>query len=157
MDISTVLPALLDNITKAIDLAKTIKEGDISGEEAEIQLRVADLLSALADAKLDIADIQQTLVAKDAEIDTLKEKLKVKVNVQWEKPYYWLTGSEKKDGPFCQHCFDESQKLTRLQGSGDGYWHCNVCQGTYVDSTAKSVRINPDSRYSDSGFRRRDS
>jgi hypothetical protein len=156
MDISTVLPGLLDNIRKAIDLAKTIKESNVTLEAADIKLRIADLLSALADAKMDVADIQQTLAAKDAEIDNLKEKLKIKANVQWKKPYYWLIDGDHKDGPFCQHCFDESQKLIRLQGSGDGYWHCKACKSSYADSTAKSRRINPDSRYSDSGFRRRD-
>ena len=71
-----------------------------------------------------MTEIQQNLLEKDAAIRQLKDQLELKAKLQWESPYYWLADGSKKDGPFCQHCYDKNRELIRLQGNGEGSWQC---------------------------------
>lgn len=129
MDINTV-STLLGSLKTASELAKLIKDSGVSLEQAEVKLRFAELISALADAKTEVAGIQQTLLDKDEEIRQLQEQLKVKAKVQYQSPYYYLIDGDKKDGPFCQHCYDKDKALIRLQYQGEGWW-CLVCKNIY--------------------------
>ncbi len=138
MDITSI-STLLTSIKTATEIAKLIKEGDVSLEKAETKLKLAELISALADAKIEVSEIQQVLLEKDSEIRGLNEQIKLQALVQWEKPYYWLVDNGNKDGPFCQHCYDKDRQLIRLQGNGEGYWECKVCKNNYTDSTHKGI------------------
>lgn len=136
MDLSSISTALA-SIKTATDIAKLIKDSDITFERAEAKLKLAELISVLADAKIQIAEIQQALLDKDAELRDAKEKLAIKENLQWESPYYWLLDGTKKDGPYCQCCYDKDKALIRLQDCSNGTWYCRVCKGTYTDSSYK--------------------
>jgi hypothetical protein len=158
MDITTLLVSL----KTVTELAKLIRESDVSLEKAEIKLKLADLITALADAKIEVADIQQTLLDKDEEIRGLREQLRIKENVVWQKPFYWLKDGESKDGPFCQHCYDydKHQELIRLYGR-KGQWQCKACRNGYTDHTYKSSEDDSSDGNSVSqgpsyGFSRRD-
>jgi hypothetical protein len=134
MDMASVA-AVLSSLKTATDIAKVIREGDVSLEKAESKLKLADLISALADAKIQIADIQQLLMEKDAELKAATERIVVMEKLHWTSPSYWVQEGTKKDGPFCQHCYDKNHELIRLQGNGDGYWECKACKGSYTDSS----------------------
>ncbi|PKN88367.1 MAG: hypothetical protein CVU51_04155 [Deltaproteobacteria bacterium HGW-Deltaproteobacteria-1] len=58
----------------------------------------------------------------------------IKKEVKYESPYYWKMQDGKKDGPFCQCCYDKDHSLIRLQESVRGYWECKVCSNNYTDS-----------------------
>jgi ribosomal protein L37AE/L43A len=133
MDLAAIAAAL-GSIKTATDIAKLIKDSDVSLEKAEAKLKLAELISALADTKIQIAEIQQFLIDKDTELRAIKEQLDVKAKLQWESPYYWLLDETQKDGPYCQHCYDKDNLLIRLQGNGAGYWRCSVCKNSYTDS-----------------------
>jgi len=134
IDMSSI-SAVLTSIKAATDIAKLIKDSVVSLEKAELKLKLAELISALADTKIQVAEIQQTLIDKDAEFRAAKEQLEVKEKRIWEKPYYWLNDGDKKDGPYCQRCYDDEHKLIRLQGNGQGVWYCYVCKNYYYDSS----------------------
>lgn len=134
-DIATITTAL-GSIKTAVEIAKLIKDGGSSIEQAEIKLQMAELISALADAKMEVSDIQGELIAKNEEISELKQKLTTKDAVVWEKPYYFVAkGEDNRDGPFCQKCYDSEQKLIRLQGGKNGTWRCYECKCTVYDKT----------------------
>jgi len=137
MEPTTIISTVLTSIKTATDIAKFIKESDASFEKAESKLKLAELISALADAKIEVTDIQQELQKKDAEITVLKEKLNVRGQLKFERPYYWRIDGSQKDGPFCQKCYDSDQKLIRLQANGVGCWECKECKSTYFDSSYK--------------------
>jgi ribosomal protein L37AE/L43A len=147
MDIGSI-SALFSSLKTATDIAKIIKESDVSLEKAESKLKLAKLISTLADAKIEVTEIQQVLLDKDAELRKLKDQLEVRAKLEWEKPYYWLVEDSQKEGPFCQHCYDKSHELIRLQGSG-GYWECKACKSSYIDSSyvAPSRTASPLLRY----------
>ena len=67
MDIAA-LSALLGSLKTATDIARFIKDSDLSLEKAETKLKLAELISALADAKIEAAKIQQLLLERAANI-----------------------------------------------------------------------------------------
>ena len=140
MDVASISAALA-GIKSATDIAKIIKDGSLSLEQAEVKFQLADLISALADAKIEIANIREVVSDKDELIRTLNEKLSLKENMVWQKPYYFVMQGEYKDGPFCQKCYDGKQLLMRLQGE-DGWWQCHECKNTVTDENYDSSLIS---------------
>lgn len=53
------------------------------------------------------------------EIDKLKEALKVKGSIKFEKDVYWIKDKEEniKEGPFCPKCYDDEKLLMHLIAS----------------------------------------
>ncbi|HIF9310711.1 TPA: hypothetical protein ACX6RK_002951 [Photobacterium damselae] len=137
MEVSAIVGAL-SGIKVASDIAKIIKDSGASLEAAEIKFKLAELIDALADAKMEIADFKDLLSIKDDEIKSLNKKLKLTQKVFWQDPYYYTVDDCKKDGPYCQRCYDVEFKLVRLQSpSKNGSWNCLQCGKTYLDSEYK--------------------
>lgn len=129
----TSISAVLSSIKSAIDITKLLKETDLSLENAETKLKLAELIGALGDAKISISDIQGLLIEKDNYIRSLEQKLEVRDKLSYTQPYYWLMADSGKDGPYCQHCYDKDSKLVRLQQEEKGYWCCKVCRNIFTD------------------------
>ncbi len=143
MDIASISSALA-SVKAASDIAKLIKDSTLTLEQAEIKLKLADLISSLADARVQIAEIKEAHLDKDAEIRELRESLAQRCELEWEKPYYWRVSGETKEGPFCQHCYDTGTKLIRLQGGGNGTWHCLSCKARVFDCNYRRPQVNYD-------------
>lgn len=135
-DLATISTALA-SIKTAVDIARIIKDGEKSLEQAEFKFKVAELLSALADAKMEIAAIQDTLFSKEQEILSLKASMRLQKDVVWQDPYYFLKSDELTDGPFCQQCYDNERKLIRLitNGYANGVWVCHTCKNSVTDDS----------------------
>lgn len=131
MDLGSI-SVVLGSIKTATDIAKYIKDSDLSLEKAEVKLKLAELIGALADAKLEVVGVQQTLAESEAQIRELQRKLDVRAQLKWDDPVYWVEGANGREGPYCQRCYDADQKLVRLQGSGDGYYNCRACNCGYT-------------------------
>ena len=132
-DLATV-STVLRSIKTATELAKMLKDSGTSLEKAETKLKLADLISALADAKMDAASVQELILEKDKTISDLEKALEIKGSLMWEPPYYFLEAPELpegKDGPYCQQCQDNHQKLIRLQKTSAGLWHCMTCKNIF--------------------------
>jgi hypothetical protein len=142
MDIPTIA-AVLTSIKSATDIAKLLKDTDLSLEKAEVKLKLADLIGTLADAKMEIAEVQDLLREKDSKIRELEEALTVKGKLDYEAPYYWLKDGDKKFGPFCQQCKDADGKLIRLQKRRvQGGWECKTC-GKHFDDKNYREYVQP--------------
>lgn len=124
------------SVKSAIEIAKLLKDSADSFDKAEVKLQLAELIGSLADAKMQIAEIQEALLESDREKKELLEKLNLKENLFYDKPYYWkkISGQEK-EGPYCQLCYDKEQKLIRLQDWGNGEWNCQSCKTHVTDSS----------------------
>jgi hypothetical protein len=123
--------ALLGSLKTATEIAKLIKDSDLSLEKAETKLKLADLVSSLADAKLQAAEIQQSLLDRDEKIRKLEGEAKLRAELKWEAPCYWLANTQGQPEPYCQHCYDGSNKLVRLHSDGDGLFQCRVCSNSF--------------------------
>jgi hypothetical protein len=137
MEIAAITGAL-SGIKVASEIAKLIKNSGTTLEAAEIKFKLAELIGALADAKIEIADFKELMSLKDGEINELKKVLRIQQKVVWNEPYYFIIEDEDKQGPFCQCCHDVDQNLVRLQSPlNDGCWNCGKCKNTYIDSNYK--------------------
>jgi len=130
-----IVQSILGCVKTAAEIANLLGTKNLSLEKAEFKLKLAELISLLADAKIELSEIQKILLEKDSKIQKLKDQLLVTQKVKWEAPSYWLEENEVKEGPFCQKCYDSEKKLIRLQGNGSGYWECKNCGNGYKDKT----------------------
>lgn len=132
-DMATITTAV-GGIKGAIEIAKLLKDSSDSLEKAEVKLKLADLIGALADVRTQMSDIKEALIESENEKKELKAKLALQAKLEFEMPYYWTIEEDgKKDGPFCQLCYDKEKKLIRLQNKENGEWHCLSCQSYFRD------------------------
>lgn len=132
----TEIATALASIKTAVDLAKILKNSSKTLSEAEQKLKLADIISALADTKLELSEIQSLLAEKNLKITELNQALNQKESVVYDPPYYWAVTDGKKDGPFCQRCYDDESKLNRLHEEGrKGSWKCSVCKTHFQDDS----------------------
>lgn len=130
MDITTIT-ALLGGVKTATDLAKAIKDSGTTLEAAEVKLKLADLISALADVKMEAATIQTQLLDAQDQIRKLEADAKQRAALVWRQPCYWLPReSDGVEEPYCQPCHDNDKKLSRLHEDGNGAYTCLVCKIT---------------------------
>lgn len=129
MDIIALLQQALDASNKLRDLAK--KVGD-----ADFKMLVADLHSALGDAKLESGELKIKLAAAQDQIVLLQAQVKQKTAGQ---PIYTGEGVysfEGEAGRFCTSCWDVGEHRVRLANvSSDfhfaGKWSCPKCKAYY--------------------------
>lgn len=80
------------------------------------------------------------------QVHELETKLEQKGKLHWDGLSYWLQDDDtnKKDGPYCQRCFDTEQKLIRLQRTelyDSPYWVCLECKNNYYPSGFKEPGV----------------
>ncbi|MEZ8132049.1 hypothetical protein [Enterovibrio norvegicus] len=113
----------------AWDVAKALKVATDAIDDAHIKLQMAELISALADAKIEAAENAE-------KISELERKLSAKSTLSFENGMYYRDEEGKeRDGPFCATCFDSKEKEIRLQhvpGNTFGDYHCRVCNGSFA-------------------------
>jgi len=112
----------------AWDVAKALKVATDSIGDAQLKLRMAELISALADAKIEAAENAE-------KIAELQRTLHSKSQLRFVEGKYFKDLEEGTEvGPFCATCFDSTSKEIRLQhlpGATFGDWHCRVCDGCF--------------------------
>lgn len=154
MDIASV-SALLGSLKTATDIAKFIRTSDLSIEKAETKLKLAELVSALADAKLEAAEVQHELLARDERIRGLETAAKVHESLIWHEPCYWMNSSGGAQEPYCQSCYDGKLQLSRLHSDNEGQFECRVCDKTFKSQDRKlrdSARLRSHMSGSTDGF-----
>lgn len=123
----TTIGAALNGIKVAVDIAKAIRNSDISLEKAEMKFKVAELLEALADAKVSIAEVRDVLEEKDNEIKKLREAFELKEKLIRKGNYYVLEDDpEGTNNMYCLTCWDYDRKLVSLL-RGNGTIKCGIC------------------------------
>jgi predicted RNA-binding Zn-ribbon protein involved in translation (DUF1610 family) len=115
-------------LKSATEIASYFKNIDNRLEVAEMRLKAAELIDALADAKIAIAEIKDLLTEKDEEIKALSESLSASDDLQFERGFYWKITEDKKDRPFCPNCWDSNKKIIRIHKHPiGGFYHCSTC------------------------------
>ena len=137
------LSLLLTQTKTAVDIAKFIKNSSDTLDKSGQKLKLAELIETLADIKMETAEIKSLIIEKDEKIQSLEDQLKLKNNLIYEAPYYWMkNNSGDKEGPFCQKCYDVDKKLIRLQGRGNGEWDCHSCNGYFQGKDYVHEKLN---------------
>jgi len=115
-------------IKAAWDVAKALKVATDAIDDAHLKLQMAELISALADAKIEAAESTE-------KIALLQKQINTKNTLEFDGAKYMRTKEDgSTDGPFCPTCYDSEAKEIRLQStpnSSFGSWFCRVCKGRY--------------------------
>ncbi|MDP1699690.1 MAG: hypothetical protein Q8L53_01850 [Aestuariivirga sp.] len=122
--------------------------------------RVTDLVKkgATIDLQETIVQLREAILALKEENLNLKEQMSSlqlivdrQANLEFIAPNYYATlEGGKRDGPFCQVCHDNEDKLIRLIQAEEGSWHCGVCKGYFETQQHKAMVNAQVRRYNDS-------
>ena len=114
------------------DIVDLIKKGSA----IEAQEKIMELRESAISLQEENAELRQR-------VNALEEQLAVRAKVIWEPPYYWVEEQGgKRDGPYCQPCYDKDAKLIRLQDEKRGRWHCRVCGKHFHDKNYQPPQVN---------------
>lgn len=129
----TSITAFLGSVKTATDIAKAIKDAGATLEQAEAKFKIAELISLLADAKIQAAEIQESFLEKDKRIKELEQLFNVKKRlVRHQGKYYESDETGKHIGdPFCSNCWDSEHKAIYLTQIQDDYFVCPKCKNSY--------------------------
>ena len=84
----------------AWEVAKALKIATDAIDDAHIKLQMAELISALADAKIEAAENTEKIVE-------LQNVIKTKASLYFDgTKYYRKTDEDMDEGPFCPSCYD---------------------------------------------------
>lgn len=105
----TSIVAALGGIKTATDIAKLIKDAGLSLESADHKLQIAELVGALADAKIALVEVQDTLREKDEKIESLNQALKTKLSLIRHRDSYYEKdeNGEAIGSPYCSLCLEK--------------------------------------------------
>ncbi len=146
-DIATI-GAVLNSLKTAADIAKFLRETDLSMERAELKLKLADLVGALAEAKMELAEVQDALSTRDKRIAELEEAFQVKDSmVRYRDGYYHTDENGKPTGrPYCLRCWENDHKKRQLVHDAKEYRLriCVTCGHRYAGDTVMDFKSSSD-------------
>ena len=115
----SAIGAVLGSLKTATEIAKFIRESDVSIERAELKLKVADLIVALADVKLELVELQDAFASKDQRIKELEEAFEAKESLVRKYDAYYSAGPDGQalGAPYCLRCWESDHKRRLLGNS----------------------------------------
>ena len=148
MEPITAIATALSSIKTATEIAQLLKTSDDAYLKAELKLRMAELMVALADTKIAISELKDVLQKKDEEIALLISKSKEVNSLVFIEPIYRkrLENGEL-EGCYCQRCYDVDKKIVRLIDYRNDSYYCNECKTTYRGPNYVSPMRNRHSSY----------
>ncbi len=140
-DVAAISGALTA-IKTATEIAKLLRESDRSLEKAEMKLKLADLVSALADAKIQIAEFHELVDQRDARIAELEESFAERDSVvRHADAYYRRNNDGQPTGdPLCLRCWAADHKQRPLVTTPDyRVKKCPFCNTIYDSALTKRL------------------
>lgn len=138
----TTIAAALASLRSAADIVRYFRDSKNALDSAEANMKLAELLNAIADAKNEMATIKEQLLEKDERIAQLERENEIRSRLIYRSFAYFLPREgDGEDGPFCQRCQDKDGNLVRLQVGPNGYWNCAVCKNNFRDGPPPSPRV----------------
>ena len=139
----TAIGTVLTSVKTAVEIAKLIKDSDSNLEKAEFKLQLAELISALADAKIELTEVQDLLIEKDNKIAELQGAFELKDKlVKKYDAYYTIGASGNAIGdPYCLSCWESRQKVYSIQVFSKDFRIkvCAVCNSQYAGRRTKVI------------------
>lgn len=112
----TSIAAALNGIKTATEIITYLRNTETAFKNAELKLKIADLVDVIAETKLSLANIQEIITQKNAEIKRLNDILKVHPElILFGAAYYHKNSEGKPTGdPFCPYCFEVKHNLVHI-------------------------------------------
>ena len=129
MDLTTAIATA----AQAVAIVKDLRSIENSFSEAEIKAKMAELYSNLADVRMALADAQEDMRKKDAEIVELKRKLQRNEDLVEAGGYPYAKNAEGKPtgSPFCPACLAADGTQIRPANLLADHWQCPRCKALY--------------------------
>lgn len=141
-DLATIT-TILGNIKIATDIAKAIRDTDVAIERAELRLRLAEMIGALADAKIEVTEVQELLRDKEHELRELKDAFESKDELVKRYDGYYVKdeNGQAVGEPYCVSCWQTKHKRFNLQYvAGDRQLKaCVSCGSKYNSRLAQNL------------------
>jgi Zn finger protein HypA/HybF involved in hydrogenase expression len=97
--------AALASAAQALKIAKQLREIEGGMDVAELKTKIADLYINVAEVRMALADAQEVVRAKDAEIAALKKHpVEGKPMIEANAFQYEEVGGNPKGLPYCPNC-----------------------------------------------------
>lgn len=115
----------LTSLKVAWEVAKGLKIATEALDDANIKFQIANLISALADAKIEASENTEKISKLEKIINRRKSF------IFRDGRYYLNEDGSEEEGPFCPCCYDSKSKEVHLHGYGSGAtteWFCKVCK-----------------------------
>jgi len=139
----SVIGSVLTSLKTATDIAKFLRESDFSLEKAELKLKLAELMSALADAKMEMSSVQDGIAERERRIAELEEAFQRKAKVIRDRDAYYEMGEDGKPTgqPMCIRCWDVDHKLYELHSEAKDHFVkvCPACKSRYEARMAPKI------------------
>ncbi|MES2158181.1 MAG: hypothetical protein V4512_10275 [Pseudomonadota bacterium] len=123
-------------VTSALGIAKTLRGIEKTYDEATYKAQVADLINALTDAKLAMADAKESLAEKDKEIERLRASFESKARlVLGDGGYSYLTDEQSNPlgYPVCPKCEQVNGRIIQTkEHESSGKARCPACSDVYT-------------------------
>ena len=121
-----------------MELVKLIRNSGSSLEKAELRFKMADLVEALADLKMQLAAVQEDMAGRDKRILELEGAFEVKDELRRVNDAYYRVGADGKQHgpPRCMRCWEVDKVQRSVVHSAErGLGSiCPACKSTYRNS-----------------------
>lgn len=128
------ISAGLSSIKIALNIAKELKGATSAIKDAEVKLKIAELLEAMAEVKVQLVEAQDENLNLKQKIKELEVALARQDEVVFRDGYYFIAEpqEDKPEGPFCPNCYSSGNALSLLtEVTGTfrrfGKYECPAC------------------------------
>ena len=112
-----------------------------------------ELYKKIAGLQSDFMNLQEEIYEVREQLREAQQRLSVKSSVVCNDNMYWTATGQQTDGPFCTRCYDEKDKLMRLQRRehGAAEYICLSCNSPFATDAYKNSRDAENSVHRTSG------
>jgi hypothetical protein len=145
-DVATIAGAL-DSLKTAVDIVSYLRGVKKGYENAEVQLKITELMEKLSDTKQAVLDVKEENLILRKQIADLQLRKSLRSSVRLEGEVYVAKSGEIDgygSGPWCPKCLDVDEKLVNVHkrmgsyfstGKGGGLasyeWECPNCRSAF--------------------------
>jgi len=131
----SIIAAGLQSIKTALDITKDLRNIDFALKDAEIKLKLTELLDALSTVKIQVVEMRDENLNLKDKLRELEDKLSQKDEVEFKDGFYYVKNAREGQapGPFCAKCYSDDDTLitvSELPSSFQdfGKYECPKCR-----------------------------
>ncbi len=142
---------IFTSINTALGIAKELKKWSDTIQNLEVKMMVSDLLSEMADIKVECASLKTESIKYEERIVELQKQLTVKESVEYDDKrykygFYYSKEDAEKNQPYCPRCYEKDKELIHLISHkpkhGGHSFECIQCKAHFtIESVSMHLNI----------------
>jgi hypothetical protein len=134
------IAAAIAMVTQGLGIARTLRTIEKNFDEATYKAQIAEVIEALTDAKLALADAKENMAERDKEIERLKANFQLRANLVSDRGDYKYIANDAGQPlgyPICPKCEVLDGRIVQLkQDGGMIHGRCPACSTKFSPVTA---------------------